>query len=108
VKKQDLIEFLRSTIEEDAIVSRLFNLFHLEYGYSIESLNCLIQYGVEKGYFSIENINNSEKKYKVVEWRIDNTFQEIIMNNEEKYIPCLFAREACVPEEFIQFVTSGK
>ena len=108
MKKQDLIEFLRSTIEEDAIVSILFNFFHLQHGYSIESLNCLIQYGVEKGYFSIENVNDSEKKYKEVEWRIDNTFQEIIMNNEAKYIPCLFAREACVPEEFIRFVTAEK
>ena len=108
MKKQDLMEFLRSTVEGDAIVSRLFNLFHLEYGYSIESLNGLIQYGVENDYFSIENVNDSEAKYKEVDWRKDNNFQEIIVNNEEKYILCLFSAEAYIPEEFTRFVIPEK
>ena len=106
MKEQDLIEFLRSTIEGDAIISRLFNLFHLEYNYSIENLNYLIKYGVEKGCFSIEGVDDAEKKYGEVDWREDNNYQEIIMNNEEQYITCLFASAAYIPEDFIKFVAS--
>ena len=108
MKKQDLIELLRSTIEGDAIISRLFNLFHLKYNYPIENLDCLIKYGVEKGCFSIERVDDSEEKYNEVDWREDNNYQEIVMNNEEQYITCLFASEARIPERFIQFVDLEK
>jgi len=53
MKEKDLIELLRSTIESDALISRLFNLFHLDYKYSIKELNSLIDYGVQYGYFTI-------------------------------------------------------
>jgi hypothetical protein len=104
MKKQDLIEFLRSTIEEDALISRLFNLFHLQYGYSINELDTIIKFGVDNGYFSIENVGSAAKKYNSVEWVEDNTYQEITMNNEDRFIANLFSEETHVPEEFVQFL----
>lgn len=58
MKKEDLIEFLSSTIEEDAIVSKLYNLFHIEYKYEINYLNDLFQYGVGEKYFFIESVTD--------------------------------------------------
>ena len=108
MKKQDLIELLRSTIEEDALVSRLFNLFHLHYGYSINELDAIIEFGTKNGYFSIENVVSAEKKYNEIEWAADNNYQEIIMNNEERFTACLFSKEDCVPEEFAQFLSNDE
>ena len=104
MKKLDLIELLRSTIEGDALVSRLYNLFHLHYGYSINELNTIIKLGTEKGYFSIENVCSSEKKYNDIEWVEDNIYQEIVMNDEGRFIASLFSEEAHIPEEFVQFL----
>ncbi len=46
MKKENLVEFLSSIIEEDAIISRLYNLFHIKYGYEIQELDGLVQYGI--------------------------------------------------------------
>lgn len=105
MKKEDLIEFLSSTIEEDAIISRLYNLFHIEYEYEIQFLNDLVQYGVENNYFSIESVDNYDKKYSEVEWSGENNYQEIIMNGHEEFVECLFSNDPCIPEEFIKFLS---
>lgn len=106
MKKEDLIEFLSSTIEEDAIVSRLYNLFHIGYKYEISFLNDLVQYGVGKKYFSIESVIDSNKHYHEVEWESDNNYQEIIMINHEEIVECLFSNDPCIPKGFIKFVSN--
>ncbi|WP_142956796.1 hypothetical protein [Enterococcus faecalis] len=106
MKKEDLIEFLSSTIEEDAIVSRLYHLFHIEYKYKIKFLNNLIQYGVEKKYFSIVSVTDSNKIYTEVEWKSDNNYQEIVMNNHEEIVECLFSNNPCIPKDFMKFVNN--
>lgn len=105
MKREDLIEFLSSTIEEDAIVSRLYNLFHIEYKYEIKILNDLVQYGVENKFFSIENVVNPNERYNEVEWKSDNTYQEIIMNDDEEFVNCPFSTNPCVPKGFTQFLS---
>lgn len=105
MKKNDLIEFLRSTIESDAIVSRLYRLFHIEYGYSLEELSDIIFYGVEHGYFSLESVNDERIKYSEIDWRIDNVEQEVIMNEPEKYIRFLFNQNVEIPKEFVYFLS---
>ncbi|MBC1922897.1 hypothetical protein [Listeria grayi] len=104
MKKKDLIEFLQSTIEEDTIVSRLYRLFHIDYNYSIEELNNLITYGINNDYFIISNVANPEETYKEINWEKDNSYQEITMKNEEKYIPYLFSEDVHIPEEFKLFL----
>lgn len=97
MKKKDLIEFLQSAIEEDAIVSRVYMLFHLDYNYPIEELNDLITYGVNNNYFIISNVANPKQTYKEVNWEKDNSYQEITMKNEEKNIPYLFSEDVHIP-----------
>lgn len=104
MKKEDLIEFLSSTIEGGAIVSRLYNLFHNNYGYDIKLLEDLVQYGVKHNYFIIENVNNSEEVYTEVDWKENNNYQEVIMNNQENFLKQLFSEKSQVPKEFIQFL----
>lgn len=104
MKKEDLVEFLRSTIESDAIISRLYRLFHLEYGYSLSELSNIIYYGVKKNYFSIENVYDEKIKYEKIDWRLDNIEQEVIMNEPEKYIGRLFSENVEIPEEFLLFL----
>ena len=104
MKEKDLIEFLRSTIESDALISRIFNLFHLNYKYSIKELNSLIDYGVQNGYFTIEDVEVPNKTYKEVDWKPDNIYQEVLIINEERYIKSLFSGEGTVPEEFKKFL----
>ncbi|CAM3655916.1 hypothetical protein ERUR111494_05345 [Erysipelothrix urinaevulpis] len=104
MKKEDLIEFLRSTIESDAIVSRLYRLFHVEYGYSLNDLSEIIIYGVNNNYFSLENVDDEQIKYNKIDWRIDNIEQEVIMNEPEKYIGLLFGNNVEIPKEFLMFL----
>jgi hypothetical protein len=104
MREEDLIEFLRSTIEEDAIISRIFYLFHLTYNYSIDELDNLIQYGVSEGYFSIKNLSDSEKTYESIDWCDSNTYQEVIMNNHSQYVDDLFGKKVSIPKEFTEFL----
>jgi hypothetical protein len=104
MKKKDLIEFLRSTIEGDAIIARIYNLFHLTYKYSLEELEELIQYGVKNNYFTIGDLEDYEKNYSKVEWAEDNVYQEIFMNDKEPYIKCLFSGDGTVPKNFMKFL----
>ena len=104
MKKEDLIEFLLSTIEEDAIISRIYNLFHVEKGYSIEELNLLAQYGIDNSYFILIDVLKGVRLYTEIDWKLDNITQEIIMKNMDKFKPYLFTRNPCVPKEFIHFL----
>lgn len=104
MKEKDLIELLRSTIESDAIVSRLFNLYHIEYKYTLEKLNKIIDYGVQNNYFTIENVNDGSIKYTEIDWKADNTYQEILMINKDSNIKQLFSGKGSVPDEFCQFI----
>lgn len=103
MKEKHLIELLRSTIESDAIVSRLFNLYHIEYKYTLQELNTIIDYGVQKGYFTIENVDDENIKYKTINWSADNIYQEVLMVNKDNYIKGLFSGKGMVPNEFCQF-----
>lgn len=106
MKKEDLIEFLSSTIEEDAIISRLYNLIHIEYKYELKLLDDLVQYGVEKHYFSIESVAHSDETYDKVEWKSDNNYQEVIMTDHEEIVECLFSSNTQIPEDFTKFLNN--
>lgn len=107
MKEKDLIELLRSTIESDAIVSRLFNLYHIKYKYTLEKLNKIIDYGVQNNYFIIENVNDGSINYTEIDWKADNTYQEVLMINKDSNIKQLFSGKGSVPNEFCQFIDNG-
>lgn len=107
MKEKDLIELLRSTIEGDAIVSRLFKLYHIEYKYTLQELDEVINYGVQNGYLIIENVNDEMTRYTKIDWRADNTYQEILMVNKENNIKDLFSEKGTVPNDFCQFIGSS-
>ena len=93
--KIDLIELLQSFLEEDAIVSRIFSYFCLKKNYNIALLNVII-------------INSSDEQieYDRIEWKKDNTYQEVVFRNPEKYVPVLFSEAILIPEPFSQFLKS--
>ena len=104
MKKENLVEFLSSIIEEDAIISRLYNLFHIKYGYEIQELDGLVQYGIRNSNFIIENIDNSDVTYDKVEWREDNNFQEVVIIEQCDFIKLLFSENPEIPKDFVQFL----
>lgn len=101
--EEDLLELLISILEEDAIISRLYNYFHIHKQYEIAVLNEIIDYGIEKQIFEIENVEDDNHSYFTVDWSSDNTYQEIILSNSEQYIPILFSDNPTLPEEFEKF-----
>lgn len=106
LKEKDLIELLSSTIEEDAIISRIYNLFHITCGYTIKELNAIIEFGRNEGIFKIENVSNPSQQYNDVEWNADNVEQEILVTNDskEQLISVLFSSEPRIPNLFKQFI----
>ena len=105
MKKDDLIEFLSSTIEEDAIISRIYNLFHNEWKYSLDELNEIINFGIKNGDLVIENVEDITIHYDTIDWRLDNVYQEIIMVDIYKYMPLLFSKNPQVPKEYEKFIS---
>ena len=105
MKKDDLIEFLSSTIEEDAIISRIYNLFHNEWKYSLDELNEIINFGVKNGDLVIENVKDPAIQYDTIDWRLDNVYQEILMVDIYKYMPLLFNENPQVPKEYEKFIS---
>ena len=104
MKKDDLIEFLSSTIEEDAIISRIYNLFHNEWNYSLDELNEIINFGIKNGDLIIADMDDYDKFYDTIDWRLDNVYQEIIMVDIHKYMPLLFNENPQVPKEYERFI----
>lgn len=104
MKEKDLIELLRSTIECDAIVSRLFNLYHIEYKYALQELNTITDYGIQEGYFIVENVDDENIKYDSIDWSANNTYQEVLMVNSDNLIKDLFSGNGVVPNKFYQFI----
>ena len=104
MKEEHLLEFLRSTIEGDAIISRVYKLFHIEFQYPIQVLNNIIETGLRKKIFRIEDVDNQNKQYTHIEWKRDNAYQEVIMNEDEKYIKDLFSKNAKIPRDFLSFL----
>ncbi|WP_024412818.1 hypothetical protein [Streptococcus suis] len=78
MKTEDLKELLLSIAEEDAIISRLYGLFSLRKGYSVQLLEEIIQHGIKIGWFEMVTVQTGEITHKDIEWKIDNVFQEII------------------------------
>ena len=105
MKKDDLIEFLSSTIEEDAIISRIYNLFHNEWNYSLDELNEIINFGVKNGDLVIENVKDPAIQYDTIDWQLDNVYQEILMVDIYKYMPLLFNENPQVPNEYEKFIS---
>ena len=105
MKKDDLIEFLSSTIEEDAIISRIYNLFHNEWKYSLDELNEIINFGIKNGDLVIENVEDTTIHYDTIDWRLDNVYQEIVMVDIYKYMPLLFNKNPQVPKEYEKFIS---
>ncbi|MCI6989054.1 MAG: hypothetical protein MR902_05715, partial [Campylobacter sp.] len=91
MKKEHLIELLSSAIEEDAMIDRLFYLFHLEWKYSLKELDKIIKFGIENGDLAIENVKDTTIHYDTIDWRLDNVYQEILMVDIYKYMPLLFS-----------------
>ena len=73
------VEFLSSTIEEDAIIRRIYNLFPNGWNYSLDELNEIINFGIKNGDLVIENVEDATMHYDTIDWRLDNVYQEIIM-----------------------------
>ncbi|ASM36863.1 hypothetical protein [Campylobacter sputorum] len=105
MKKEHLTEFLLSTIEEDAMIDRLFYLFHDKWKYSLEELDEIINFGIENGDLLIADMKNYDKYYDKVDWNINNPYQEIIMVDIYKYMPLLFSKNPVVPKEYEKFIT---
>ncbi|ASM38550.1 MAG: hypothetical protein SPI03_02055 [Campylobacter sputorum] len=53
----------------------------------------------------IENVNDINIHYDRVDWRLDNTYQEIVMIDIYKYMPLLFSSNPVVPKEYEKFIT---
>ncbi|MEG0314543.1 MAG: hypothetical protein RR646_04715 [Erysipelotrichaceae bacterium] len=104
MKEKDIIELLRSTIESDAMVSRLFNLYHIKYKYALQELNTIIEYGIQEGYFIVENVDDENIKYDSIDWSANNTYQEVLMVNSDNLIKDLFSGKGVVPNKFYQFI----
>ena len=100
--KIDLIELLQSFLEEDAIVSRIFSYFCLKKNYNIALLNDIISIGLRENILIIINYSDEQIEYD----RIDNTYQEVVFRNPEKYVPVLFSEAILIPEPFSQFLKS--
>jgi hypothetical protein len=60
---------------------------------------------LKKNYFSIESVSNPTEQYYEVDWKSDNNYQEIIMNNHEEIVECLFSNNPCIPKDFMNFVS---
>ncbi|MGC6767122.1 hypothetical protein [Enterococcus sp. LJL51] len=104
MKQEDLIEFLSSVIEEDAIIARIYKLFHSEYNYELSFLEGLVKFGVENNYFSIEDVTNPEVVYSAVDWRSDNVYQEILLGEDTHILDNFFSKDRHIPKEFKKFV----
>ena len=104
--KIDLIELLQSFLEEDAIVSRIFSYFCLKKNYNIALLNDIISIGLRETILIIINSSDEQIEYDRIEWKKDNTYQEVVFRNPEKYVPVLFSEAILIPEPFSQFLKS--
>ena len=103
MKKNDLIELIQSILEEDAIINRLFHLFHLNKGYKISTLEEIISIGVKQGILLVLNTTDENTKYHHVDWSYNNNYQELIFANPEIYIPMVFSNDIRLPEIFLPF-----
>jgi len=105
--KIDLIELLQSFLEEDAIVSRIFSYFCLKKNYNIALLNDIISIGLRENILIIINSSDEQIEYDRIEWKKDNTYQEVVFRNPEKYVlnEKEFARIVLLPQgEFAAFL----
>ena len=104
MRKEHIIELLSSAIEGDGIISVVFNFFHNEWHYSLDELNEIIHFGVKNGDLVIADIDDYDKFYDTIDWRLDNVYQEILMVDINKYMPLLFNDNPQVPDEYKKFV----
>ncbi|HEL1676702.1 TPA: hypothetical protein ACIRI2_002011 [Streptococcus suis] len=103
MKTEDLKELVLSIAEEDAIISRLYGLFSLRKGYSVQLLEEIIQHGIKIGWFEMVTVQTGEITHKDIEWKIDNVFQEIIFSDRNFSVMTLFNESDEIPNEFKQF-----
>lgn len=101
---EDLRELLLSIAEEDAIISTLFSFFIRNKGYSTQILEEIIFYGVAIGWFEIVNVENDNIPYTNIEWRIDNSFQEVVFCDNDFAVKTLFTQESGIPVLFKKFI----
>ena len=63
----------------------------------------MVDYGIKEQIFQVESVEDGERFYGAVDWSSDNTYQEIVMCDNEQYIPILFSDNPTLPEEFEKF-----
>ncbi|BDR59371.1 hypothetical protein [Xylocopilactobacillus apicola] len=107
MKKEDLIELLSSIIEEDAVISRIYNLFHVYYKYEIKLLDEIVKYGIQNGFFDVEAPGDSDKLFTEIKWSQNNISQEIILNGHEEVIKMVFAKKPKIPKLFTCFLRNN-
>jgi hypothetical protein len=103
MKKKDLIELLSSIVEEDAIISRIYNLFHEKLHYDIQEIERILQYGILQNIFVISDVNNPEKHYDSIIWERANIYQEITLIDDKEFIHYLFKEKPELPLGFSRF-----
>lgn len=105
MKKIHIIELLSSAIEGDGIISVVFHFFHITLGYSLDELNEIINFGIKNGDLIIADMDDYDKFYDTIDWRLDNVYQEILMVDIYKYMPLLFNENPQVPKEYEKFIS---
>ena len=105
MRQEHIVELLSSAIEGDGIISVVFKFFHIDWGYTLEELDLIINFGIKNGDLLIEDMHNENKHYDKIDWRLDNVYQEIVMVDIYKYMPLLFSKHPTVPDPYRQFIT---
>jgi hypothetical protein len=105
MRQEHIIELLSSAIEGDGIISVVFKFFHIDWEYTLEELDLIINFGIKNGDLLIEDMHDENKHYDKIDWRLDNVYQEIVMVDIYKYMPLLFSKHPTVPDPYKQFIT---
>jgi hypothetical protein len=56
------------------------------------------------GWFEIVNVENDNIPYTNIEWRIDNSFQEVVFCDNDFAVKTLFTQESGIPVLFKKFI----
>lgn len=107
MKSEDLRELLLSIAEEDAIISRLYTLFVVKKGYHLELINNIIMHGMSIGWFEMLSVETGDTFDMPIDWKGDNTYQEIVFCDIEFATNQLFNNSNDIPDVFRLFLVGN-
>ena len=58
MREKHIVELLSSAIEGDGIISVVFKFFHIDWEYTLEELDLIINFGIKNGDLHIEDMQD--------------------------------------------------